>query len=518
MPAKKTQPAAAPAKNAATPKTAVKKTAAATLKAPSATANHTLTLEKKSNPKNLDRLNIPGASGDGDEAGIAAWLFESGLTLEVQRNWVASPGDIITVGKLIDETTVEVLGIKTLEPGEETRNSYYFAAQQKDLPDGRYALVYVVHYKGGADYDMSYPLLTLVKTDLPAGADNDQIEPGHSELKVSVSEKVIVPGNAAQGVVVTLQPYPNHDPDDRVILHWGSVIIYQTVAGPSQPTMITVTYQHIIDAGDSPNMAVWLEVLDKVGNISTPGSATIRVSVELDISKPDAPAFLNAGSQAKYIDLEALNEQPLELQMFTSATIGQKDDVYDVMFRCYPPKGGVKVIHKFVTITTAGRPYSVFIDYVDVRAAAEGHVEVSFVLRKSGPPFEVYSKRNTAEVRGSIARLEAPSVERYGDHIVGDPDHVVVEIPYYAWRQPTDQIALILRYVRSLNDVIVHMETKEVGPSWPAGSPVKRLIYREQLQQFKGLHPELYYVISTRFTLARAQDLNESLRRKLTIS
>jgi hypothetical protein len=65
----------------------------------------------------------------------------------------------------------------------------------------------------------------------------------------------------------------------------------------------------------------------------------------------------------------------------------------------------------------------------------------------------------------------------------------------------------------------VHIETRVVGPSWPAGAPVKRLIYREQLQRFKGYRPELYYVISgTNFTRARAVDLNESLRRVLTIS
>ena len=154
------------------------------------------------------------------------------------------------------------------------------------------------------------------------------------------------------------------------------------------------------------------------------------------------------------------------------------------------------------------------------RAAAGGHIEVSFVLRRTTEPLEIYSKKTTAIVRGSIVRLEAPEVEGYpSDYIGDDPEHVIVDIPYYAWRRPTDKISLILRYVKSLNEVIVHIETRVVGPSWPAGAPVKRLIYREQLQRFKGYRPELYYVISgTNFTRARAVDLNESLRRVLTIS
>jgi hypothetical protein len=215
-----------------------------------------------------------------------------------------------------------------------------------------------------------------------------------------------------------------------------------------------------------------------------------------------------------------LNGQDLKVDMHTPSAIGRKGDLYDVMFRAYPPKGGVIVVHRFVPIETASRPHSAFFDYLDVRAAAGGRIEVSFVVRRTAAPFEVYSRKTHADVRGSIVRLEAPEVEGYpNDQIADDPEHVVVSCPYYAWRQPTDEISLILRYVKSLNEVIVHIEKREVGPSWPAGAPVKRLIYREQLQQFKGYQPELYYVISgTKFTRARAVDLNESLRRVLTIS
>ena len=486
-------------------------------------ANTLLTLgkpKKPKKPKNLDRLYIPGMTENvpAYDAGVPKWLFESGMTIQVDKNWDAKAGDIITVGKLINAETVEVLAVKQLVPGEEQRNSYFFSADQKYLRDGRYALVYVVHYGGGAEYDASYPLLTLVKTSLPAGDDHDQMEPGHSELRFSLSTTAVVPGNAAEGVTVSLLPYPNRNPNDQVILHWGSITLTKHVGGEVTPTVIHVTYQDIVEAGDSDRLNVWIEVVDLVGNISTPGSATAHVSVNLDMTKQDGPVIVNAGPLG-YIDLEVLGEQPLELQMFTPPNVGVKGDVYDVMFRSYPPKGGVKVVHKFVAITTPGRPHSVFIDYLDVRAAAAGRVETSFVLRKSGPPFEVYSKKTTAEVRGSIVRLEAPHVEGYPeDYIADNPEHVIVSIPYYAWRQPSDKISLILRYVKSLNEVIVHMDTQEVGQSWPAGSPVKRVLYRAQLQPFKGYRPELYYVISTNFTLARAVDLNESLRRVLTIS
>lgn len=524
MPAKKS-PAAGPAviKPAVTKAKAPPKTSApkpklpATAKKPAATKK-ILTLKPKKNPKNLDRLYIPGMTEniDGYDAGIAEWLFASGMTIQVDKNWTAKPGDIITVGKLVNPTTVEPVAVKRLEPGEEERSYFFFSASKEDLPDGPHALVYVVHYQGGPQYDLSYALEVIVKTDLPAGDDDDQIEPGHSGLDFSVSEKTIVQGNA-HDVKVTVQPYENLNPTDKITLHWGHVSITQQVAGKLVPTVIPVTYQDIIDGGDSDSFEVWFEALDLVHNISTPGSKSIFVSVNLDTSKPDGPTLVDAGPFG-YVDLEVLAERPLELEMRVPANIGMKGDMYDVTCRFYPPKGGVKVVHKFATIETAGRPRSVFFDYLDVRAAAEGRIDTSFVLRRSSPPFEIYSKKTTAQVLGSIVRLEAPYIENYPDDVIADnPDAVIADIPYYAWRQPTDKISLILRYVRSLNDVVVHIDTQVVGPSVPSGAPVKRLINREHLQLFKGLRPEIYYVISTGFTEARAVDLNESLRRVLAI-
>lgn len=523
MPAKKSPAVdtattkATAAKTKASLKTTAKHKSTATPKK-TAVAKTLLTLKPKKNPKNLDRLYIPGMTEDIEhyDAGIAAWLFAFGVTIQVDKNWVAKPGDLITVGKLINPTTVELLAIKKLEPGEEAHNHFFFSVDQKDLPDGPYALVYVVNYEGGAQYDMSYPLETLVKTDLPAGDDKDQIEPGHSGLHFSVSESVIVSGNA-HSVKVTVQPYENLNPTDKIILHWGHVIIIQQVAGALLPTVIAVTYQDIVDGGDSDRFEVWFEVIDLVGNVSTPGSASVFVSVTLDESRYDGPVLVNAGPLG-YVDLEVLAERPLELQVYTPRNVGLAGDMYDVTCRFYPPKGGLKVVHKFVPITTAGRAYSVFFDYLDVRAAAEGRIDTSFVLRRSAAPFEIYSKKTTAQVKGSIVRLEAPFIEEYPSDVIADnPDYVIASIPYYAWRHATDQISLILRYVRALGDVVVHLDKQVVGPSVPAGAPVRRVINREHLQMFKGLQPEIYYVISTGFTRARAVDLNESLRRVLTV-
>jgi hypothetical protein len=119
---------------------------------------------------------------------------------------------------------------------------------------------------------------------------------------------------------------------------------------------------------------------------------------------------------------------------------------------------------------------------------------------------------------GSIVRLKEPYFEGYLGHKVNPiPNSAVVVIPWYEWRKPTDNLTLILRYVKSQHEVILHAESRPVGSTWPSGSPVKRLIYRENLEKFEGYTPQLYYVYESTETRARSVDLNESLRQEVEI-
>ena len=99
MPAKKPSASSTPAKKkpGAKPKAPTKPKAPASLP-------YVLELEEKDNPKNLDRLYIPGMSEnvEGYDAGIAKWLFVSDLTIQVDKNWPARVGDVINVGRLLD--------------------------------------------------------------------------------------------------------------------------------------------------------------------------------------------------------------------------------------------------------------------------------------------------------------------------------------------------------------------------------------------------------------------------------
>jgi len=470
-------------------------------------------------PKILDRLKIPGMSQgvSGYDAGVPAWLLGSGLTVQVDRNWPGAVGDIITVADITHPSLIKPMATKTLRPGEETQNSFFLTLPKAGLRDGGIQLGYTVQYGSGSGSDISTALHVLIKTDIPGGDDSGFPADGHPALKFSLSAYEVYPPTAPSGVTATIEPYPNMHAGDIIHLAWAGVSISQQVAGVGRPTEIRVSHEQIIDAGDDYALLVDFYVVDAVGNVSHRRSKYLKVLVDLDSSTPDGPGIIT-DDPVGYIDLERLAGEELKLELYTDRNTGLVGDLYDFTFRAYPQLGGVIVHRAFAPVVQRGVPVETYVPNSVVRAAAGGRIETRFILRKLQEPFEVPSKKTSAQVLGSIVRLAAPYFENHPDHVLDPiPDSVVVVIPWYEWRKPTDEITVILRFVKTLNDTIVYAEPRVVGSSWPAGSPVKRLIYRKDLEQFEGYTPELYYVYRASGVLASSADLNESLRQVVRI-
>lgn len=468
-------------------------------------------------PKQLDRLNIPGMTKNvpGYDGGVGAWLLVGGLTVVVDRNWLAKPGDVINIVRMPDLVQLATLQLKD---GDQTANHYFFSIERKDLPDGETRLGYVVHYKEGGE-DASYTLSVLVKTDLPGGKNNNPPFPGmgHSALKFTLSTTLVDPPDAIRGVTVTVKPYPNMHGRDKIHFNWAHVLITKQVAGVGLDTVFTISHAELIEGGDGIGLLAGFYLEDLVNNPSSDRSPDTKVDVNLDSSKLEAPAIITDDSPG-IIDIERLNGKDLPIEIFNIAAVAPAGSLYDIDFRSYPPNGGVIVHRDFERVVTAGRPVIHNVPYGVVRAAAGGRVEIRYVLRKQNPPADLYSRTASAKVFGSVQRLEAPFFEKYPDHVVFPiPDSAVIDIPWYSTRRSTDQLTLILRYVRGLGDVLVFSETRQVGTSWPDGAPVKRLIYRADLERFAGYKPDLYYVVEPSTVEARSVDLNESLRQPVQI-
>lgn len=468
-------------------------------------------------PKFLDRLLIPGMSPafEGFDGGIPLWLLARDLTVTVQKNWPARAGDVIEVVTLPDK---RVLAHKTLLPGEEGRNAFSFAISVNDLPDGDMTLGYVVRYEGGPDFDTSDPLKVLVKRTLPAGKDNNQITPGHSELKFKLSDTEIKQVQADRGVTVTIEPYPNMDARDVIELQWGNYYAPpQQVAGVGKSTEIKLNYEQLSAGGNGSNRLVSFQVVDAVRNVSTPRSRNIPVLV--DIASVDLPAPVFATQDFPgFIDLERLDGKPLHIQLFTYPWEGPAGYTYFATCRGFPKLGGVVLHDEYITITAPGRPHDFFVPYEKIRAVVGGKVEISYLLLKTGTPTR-YSKFASAEVTDALVQLQRPFFVRYIDHVVNPipSSGAAVEIPWYAWRQPTDTIMLLLRYaIPGTNELILYCDPFTVGQA-PEGVPIRRLIPYADLLRFRGVTPELYYVYEPEAALASTTSINESLRQEVQI-
>lgn len=468
-------------------------------------------------PKQLAHLAIPGmpTNVDGYDGGIPVWLMEKGLTVRVDNSWFANADDVIQIVRM---PGMEELASTKVKPGEENRQSFFFSIPEEKLPDGEVRLGYIVNFKGGTDYQPSYPLSVLVKKNLPAGEDNNQLEPGHSELTFTLSTLEVNPPNAAKGVSVIVDPYPNMHPRDRIYLKWGDVTIGQQISGVGQATLILVNNAQLIEAGNSDALLVSFYVVDVVGNASSSRSKYTPVRVDLGSAQHDGP-FIQSEDQPGFIDIERLAGENLKVGMYTPANVGRVGDWYVFTVKAYPPLGGKVVHRRLETITRAGTATYHDVPYSKVRAAAGGAVEISCELIRADDLVNQVSKKTFSEVVGPVARLEAPYFEKYPEDIVIIERELVLNIPWYAWRKPTDRLTLILRYVKSLNEIILFSVTKPVGTFWADGAPVHWVINGTDIEPFAGYAPDLYFVYESgsASNRARSVDLNESLRRSVRI-
>ena len=471
-------------------------------------------------PKFLDTPRVPGMSPafKGYDGGIAQWLLAKGLTVAVDKNWSAKPKDKIQVLSIAGG--VKVLAEKTLLPGEEQRNSFSFAISDNDLPEGDVILQYKVLYEGGPDNDASYPLTLMVKRSLPAGDDKDHIEPGHSALNFTLSDLEIREIQAGRGVTITCDPYPNMHELDVIEAQFGNYFPpRQQVPGVGLPTEIKLNRDQIVAVGNGTNRLVSFQVVDAVRNVSTPRSRNIPVLVDIGTANLAAPLFKKEQQPFPgVIDLETLNGNALQMELFTYPWEGPVGHTYLATFRGYPKLGGVVLHEAYVPIKAAGRPHDFHIPNDKVRACAGGKVEVSFILFK-GLDRVGYSKFASATVQDALVRLQPPTFLRYPSHVVNPIplNGAAVEIPNYTWRQPTDQLMLIMRYeVPGSHDLIIYDDSFTVGQV-PEGGPIRRLIPYDGLLKFNGTTPDLYYVYESANILASSRDLNESIRQPVQI-
>jgi hypothetical protein len=448
---------------------------------------------KTAHPNALIDLEIPGSTGPlpippatpgetllGINHGAATDNFpEQGLQLYVPFWSGMSEGDSVKV--LLDDVTVATEVIEAAEVGQ--RVTTFISAAR--LEPGPHTVKYVVTRVGQAA-ETSSETRIWVKLTRPGGQDQDGDTPGHSALKLTVPQDVInngVDGDTAEaGVPITIEPYPDMQQGDKVMLSWGGRFVEHTVTIEEVATAIDITVEKavILEAGDSGanGLAVTYEVYDVVENRSEDWAAEIRVVVDTGSSRLSAPIIAEAVNNV--LDLDKLGVNPVTVQVIAMSLKQSVEQLTtklngDQLKRLKSSMGkqtlesvvalkadftlGDKIVVTLKGVTETGEEvsyqapevivddlpaiYPVSVPNAQIRKLAKTQAVFSYELNDAAGTLKAASKRAFINVIGEIVRMAAP-VAMDAQQGALDPDlpQTTVQIPWDDSMAAGDQITL----------------------------------------------------------------------------
>ncbi len=383
-------------------------------------------------------LQEPVEGGDG---GINADMLASGSRLLCG---IAPYGPPIVEGDKLDiywgTNHVNTRFVMAAEAG--TRKPLYFNQPIDHIVPGWIDPVYYVLTRFGETVPdpPANSLRVLVKVSLPGGRDSSPGLPGHSNLyPVQLPQDIIDNGVvdaewARKGVPMTVPRYENITKNDVINVTWGSIrlqphTVTEEEATGLRPIVITATQDDILAGGDSSSLLVFYRPHDEVWNYSTKRSQSVTVKVDAGAWQLEAPIILEAVNGV--IDLDALNKQPVTVQLLILPPHAVADDSVTMTWIGTPPQGKPLIYTQSRLVSKVPDILEIPVPYEQVRAIAGGTVEVAFVLYKDdgGPP--VSSKRTFASVVGNVSLLPEPQIrEALGDTLEPDVPHATVDIEY----------------------------------------------------------------------------------------
>ncbi|SEJ39932.1 hypothetical protein [Pseudomonas sp. NFR16] len=409
-------------------------------------------------PNALIDLEIPGSTGAlpippaaagetllGINHGAAMDNFpEQGLQLYLPFWSQMSEGDSVEVW--LDGAVVSTEVIEAAEVNQ--RVTAFIRATR--LQPGPHTVKYVVKRFGQAA-ETSSETRIWVKLTRPGGQDQDGDTPGHSALKLTLPQDVINNGvdadTAEAGVPVTIEPYPDMQQGDRVMLSWGGRFVEHTVTVDEVDSAIDITVEKavILEAGDSGanGLAVTYEVYDVVENRSEDWAAETRIVVDTGSSRLDPPIVDEATDNV--LDLDDLGNNPVTIQVVVmsrlqflaqlSALLGTRvtaqlaasmgkqalaslvplkadfvvgDQIFVTLTGTTEDGDSVQYAAGPVTIDRIGHVFEIPVPNSQIRRLAKTQAVFAYDLKDAGGSLKASSKRAFVNVIGETERMAAP--------------------------------------------------------------------------------------------------------------
>ncbi len=318
------------------------------------------------------------------------------------------------------------------------------------IDEGQFAVSYAVTRLNQTP-EPSEVMNVRVKLTRPGG-DDDNDEPGHSKLVMSIPREILDGGidqdNVAAGVPITIgaggaAPYPNAAVGDVIQVTWAGVFVLsdplteEQVTGQT-PIIVHIDKDTIKEGGDSGDagLAVAFEVYDVVDNRSEDWSAEQRVVVALDATLLGAPLLKEALNNKLDVDKLGEADGTAQVVAMNRPHPAPKDfEVGDTLFvriKGTPKEGApinlelpAKVLLSVPSIPEIPVPNAV------LRQLAQTQIALSYRLKKHDASDDLRAKTQFISAIGEVQRLKAPlALDAVSGALDPTLSQVRIEIPF----------------------------------------------------------------------------------------
>ena len=446
----------------------------------------------------------PVLSVVGADRGLGIRHIENHLLVTFERWSRLNVGDVY---EFYMRDTRNPVAWSEIRLGEETQARYQLAVHRDLVPLDFVSPCYgrVLRVGSGTE-STSTPQTWLIKNTRPGGVDQDPGLPYHSALKLHLPADLQIPGSvldpdrANQGVVLTIDPYPEMRIRDTIELYWNGHLVTlqldEAHISRAKPIEVRVEPEVIFRPNGSGLLTLRFRVHDEVLNFSgevQQWSKAVHLKSELDPSLLDRPYFLVNGFDATEVnfDTQGTGRFEIEVSVPTYLPGGTPTPENTMIFATLSgirADGSPLVVRLKEFPARIGRSAVTDVANGDIKALINGSMQISYELhRKIAEDNYVYlgtSRRLMVTIFGTVSTMPPVKVVENDAGLI-DPtlDHITVKFPEYTPYDSGYNVTLRLEAVRPGGGVEFYEQTLLAGTPPPGD----RIVYKEDFLRFIGL-------------------------------
>ena len=442
----------------------------------------------------------PVLSVVGADRGLGIRHIENHLLVTFERWSRLNVGDVY---EFYMRDTRNPVAWSEIRPGEATQARYQLAVPRELVPLDFVSPCYgrVLRVGSGTE-STSVPQTWLIKNTRPGGVDEDPGLPYHSALKLhlpvdlQMPDKVLDPDRAAQGVVLTIDPYPEMRIRDTIELYWNGHLVTlhldEEHISRAKPIEVRVEPEVILRPNGSGLLTLRFRVHDEVLNFSgevQQWSQAVHLESDLDPSLLDRPYFLVNNQDATSVNFDTHGEGPFKVEVYVSKWLPDgstlpSDIRLQITLSGIRADGSAHVVLLDKVTPTLGRTIFVDVGKSILKELINGSMQISYELQTPMGVVLGTSRRLMVTIFGTASTMPPVNVVEDDAGLI-DPaiDYITVQFPEYTPYDRYYSVTLRLEAVRPGGGVEFYEQTLLAGPPPPGD----RIVPRSEFLRFVGL-------------------------------